>query len=185
MRSTAADIQQLRDWFRLTDATRDPILARLIESAFLFCEGETGLLFEPKSFSEVYSGDGTAELIPAQQPLVSVSSLTIDGEAVTASTGYDVDGYLLLPASNPYKVVLRGSVFTAGDYNVELVFTAGAAPSEAVRLVALELAANKYKRPDIHLQASQQLAQQTVSFTHSDLNDSMKATLSHARIYRT
>ena len=180
MITTAADLAQLKEWFKVEDDKRDGILLHLLEAAFLWCANETGLLFAPLEIQDVYSGNGKQELIPIEQPLVSVKTLKINGEEVDPSTGYTVDGYLLLPARDPYKIVLRGCFFTRGHYNVELDFTAGKRPPETLCIVARELAANKYKRPEIQLLSSVSLGQQTISYSASDLTDTMKETLNLA-----
>lgn len=89
---------------------------------------------------EEHSGDGTSILVPRKQPIVSVTSLSVAGAALTAAD-YAVFGN--------YIQLRNGMVFTRGVLNVKLTYVAGdmdVDPTVRLCATAMLVAMLNYKR---------------------------------------
>lgn len=172
-------LANVKGWLGITDTNtaRDALLTRLITAASQFIETwlnrtvSGGVL----TYNAVRDGGGGVTFVPANTPLVSITSLRIDGETIPASTGVNVPGYVF----NTHKVSLRGGYkFTRGVANVELDYTAGytAVPGE-VEQVCIEVVGARFKARDRIGISSKGLAGETISFIQNDLTRDMKATL--------
>jgi hypothetical protein len=76
--------------------------------------GKPSLGLAQITVTESYSGDGTPVLTPRQLPIISVTSLSIDGETVTDYT------------VNKTAIQLNGErVITPGNLNVSITYVAG------------------------------------------------------------
>lgn len=90
----------------ITDQT-DNLIGRLITAASVYFLRKTGFtnpdgslptnsIFNTQiAFNEWYDGNGNDRLFLRNRPIVSVSSLQVNGIAVPASTGYTVPGYVI------------------------------------------------------------------------------------------
>jgi len=166
----AVDVLDLRRWLRIETAERDEILAGLLEQAYRFAEHECGILLLEQSITEVRDGDGTSSLLLNKLPVVRVTTVTLDGEEVTESTGFGVAGWMLLPVGNPYKLFYRDGTFTAGEANLEVEYVAGAAPTADMRMAIIELAGRKYKRAEFLGQSGKNFSTQSVSYDDADVS---------------
>lgn len=94
-------------------------------------------------YAESYDGDGTDTLVLRHVPIVSVSSLSVDGTSIS-STGYKVyqSGYIRLISDSGTSLDSAlgavGAAFPAGTQNVSVSYTAdvGQVPGR-VRLAAI------------------------------------------------
>lgn len=77
--------------------------------------------FVSQSYSTVLSGIGGRRLLLPNTPVTAVSSLTIDDEAIPASTGRYVPGYVF----DDLGIWLRYYDFCRGPLNIALTYTAG------------------------------------------------------------
>ncbi len=100
----------------------DALLARLITSASSFVRSWLSSPVVPARYTETRNGTGTSRLFLRNRPVVSVSSLTVCGESVPASspspTGY---GYLY----DDTTVYLVCSLFPYAPQVVTAVYSAG------------------------------------------------------------
>ncbi len=153
-------------------------LDRLATAAIAMVERETGWALSKAEATETHDGDGGTILFLDRAPLVSITSLTIDGVAIPSSTGVTVPGYI--PYHNSIR--LRGYTFTEGMQNVVAVVTAGyeSIPTDFLQqLVAM--AAYWFVRKNSIGQSSTQFDRETTSFQASELSDGLKAWLASAR----
>jgi hypothetical protein len=132
------------------DSTADALLARLVSAASAFfaqrcCRAR--LIDDGTTITEIRDGQfGQRRMVTIESPINSVVSLSLDGRALTASTGPVNPGY----GFDPDGVFLRGSCFTTGFSNVTIAYKAGyAADSPEAAMIeqaVIELVAQKYKR---------------------------------------
>ena len=129
-----------------TYTTFDDELSRLIGSVSAEIRRMTGqaLNVPAASVTERRNGDGTSRMLLNESPAVSVSSVTVDGEAIPAQTSVTGDGFFL----DADCIELVGYTFTSGRGNVSIVYTSGwsTVPEDledaVVQLVALKFARN-------------------------------------------
>ena len=140
-----ATISDLKSLLSVTHTDDDTLFTRIVASASSYFEKQIGRTLSVSSVTEVQDGTGGRVIVPSQYPLVSVTSLKIDGETISASTGYGVDGYYL----DGDVIRLRGSFACVGEGNIELAYSAGYStiPSDVVQAV-LELSAIMYRERD-------------------------------------
>ena len=101
----------------LTDATNDSTLSWLLDAAQSKGEDETGLQFtlDPADVTETYTGDGSQRLILQRAPLVSVSTVVVNGDTIPQSTAYNMEGWFIQNG----VLKLRGSLrFYSGDSSI-------------------------------------------------------------------
>ena len=97
-----------------TLGTRGELLAAIGSSVQEALEARIGRRFEAQDYTETYDGNGRRTLFLRWDPVVSVTSVTIDTAVWTDWVARD--GGITLK---------YGSVFTAGVGNVEIVYRAG------------------------------------------------------------
>ena len=91
--------------------------------------------FLPRSFSEIRNGDGKQKMMLKNFPVLSISSLTVDGTAITAAPALlpnapTSSGYVFEPADDEppgsnQSIMLRGLCFNRGGQNVLVSYVAG------------------------------------------------------------
>lgn len=128
----------------------------------------------PTAYNEWYDGTGSPRLFVRHAPLVTVTTLTINGVAIPQSSMYGSAGYAI--HADGRSLVLRpggtgafststylsggGQVFRKGIQNINLVSTAGftAVPPD-ISLRAAQMVAINYRRRSWIDQTSQAMAQ--------------------------
>lgn len=128
----------VKDWLAepVAVTTGDALITRLIaqisQVALNYMNRPT--LFA-QAYSEVYDGVGGSVQMLRNWPVISMTSLAVDGVAVAASAAWTAGttrqaGYLLsvgddLPPGRPQSLTLAGGAFTRGRQNVLVVYRAG------------------------------------------------------------
>ena len=104
-----------------SDTDMDAILVDLLDAYNGKMENYLGVSMINSTYTESYDGDGTDCLFLNHYPIVSVTSLSIDGTAL--SVVEDADFYIY--ADKGY-IKLDDTTFTTTDYrNVDIVYVAG------------------------------------------------------------
>jgi hypothetical protein len=127
-------LANVKAWAGVTTSNDDTLLTRLVGSAsrFILSFLQRPSLFQC-AFSDVYDGVGNRVQILRHWPVLSISSLTIGIQIISAapspSTGYGC-GYVLdpwdgFPPGRPQALTLRGYDFYRGLSNVQVTYTAG------------------------------------------------------------
>jgi hypothetical protein len=122
------------------------------------------------NITERRNGNGQQQMLVRVDPIISVSSLTIDGATVPASDGQS-NGYLF----DETQIYLIGYVFTKWVQNVTLIYRAGSTANSRRQLLleaaCLATCGLWWKRRAHIDQSSQTLAQGggTIMFTMKDL----------------
>ena len=122
----------------------DTLLAALVTSASDYISTATGRLFGATSKVDTFDGDGSATHLCKYWPVASVTTLVVDGSAITARATVTGNGFVL---DGDY-VRLCGYTYTVGVQNCVLTYSAGVTIPTDIAQAAIELAAYRYKSKD-------------------------------------
>ncbi len=196
--TTVANVKASMPNFSGTDA--DPLLQRYVTAASAFFQQRTGRDLIQQSYpGEVRDGTGTARLVLAQYPVVSVASVTEDGLPVLPRAQMGDGGWVLKKPSGFGLVNGMGSLVRdgakwsrAGLMNVTIAYTAGwigpgqnlgasQIPSELEQAI-IEMVVLKFRERDRIGQKSLTIAvaggHETTVFSDTDLTPYGKTILS-------
>jgi hypothetical protein len=152
VQSNLTSLGNVAAWLGVSTADDNLLLERLIASA---SRAIHAYLQRPNllrhSFSERYDGSGAQRQMLRQWPVLSVESLAVGVQAISAAPSYGQAGYTLepwdgYPPGSPQSLLLNGFNFSRGIGNVAVTYTAGYAvlgepqtvPSAAPRLVNVD-----------------------------------------------
>jgi len=136
------DLPLFKAWLKVPDGdtSQDTVLERIGNAASEYCEERSGWLFKKRTHTLTRDGDDRPVLLRLHRPIISVTSLTIDGVALAASE-YVADG-------THGKITLKTRVFPRGVGNVVVVYEAGYDDADLpgqVVAAALDLAKAHYE----------------------------------------
>jgi len=127
------------------DATFDEVLGRIIAAVSAQFVSESGMVPTSTAYTEKRSGHGMESMTLRHAPVISVTSVSVDGVAVPAQPSVGSSGWVL----DGSTVRLVGYVFTEGTLNVSIVYTAGYAAIPAdieqavIKMVGLQFTDRK------------------------------------------
>lgn len=170
-------LSDVKYWLNIdqNNTNSDPLLTTLIASASAYIDNWTNRQFSQASVSYTANGTGSAILIVKDFPITSISSLTVDSQAIPLSDGKSF-GYLY----DDKIIYLIGTKFTKGFQNVTVALTYGYAviPND-IKQVCIELVGYKYKERERIGIASKTLAGEVISFDIKDLKEHNKNILNN------
>jgi hypothetical protein len=142
---------------------------RTITAASAFIANIIHQPLRPTTDPLVVNGNGSNRLALRYAPVISVTSVKINGQTVGAATPGGVDsGWLLDRPAN--SLVLRGRVFDKGIGNVEVVYVSGYTTIPAsVEQACLELVVTKYRERDRQGLASRSIGPESLSFAREEI----------------
>ena len=119
------------------------------------------------TLNETYDGNDSDRLLPRNFPILSVSSVMIDGVAVTQASTPVASGFLF----DARRILLRGFAFTRGVQNVQVTYTAGYASIPLdLKQAAIETFALAYRqRAHIGEKSSSLGGQVTLAYDLADI----------------
>jgi len=119
------------------------------------------------SLNENYDGNGSDRLLPRTFPIITVTSVSVDGVAIPQSTTPQIMGFLF----DTRRVLLRGFRFCRGVQNVAISYTAGYASVPLdLKQAGLEVFALAYRqRTHIGEKSNSMGGQVTLSFDMSEV----------------
>lgn len=172
-----ANIQDVKDWLELKSATDDALLGRLLTASSRAIEKYLGRPVLQQTVTELYDGNGSCRMILpllVDQPLVSVTSLTIDGTAIPAAATIADPGYRAYGS----RIVLNGYAFCRGALNVEITYVAGwtAAPEDLAQ-ACIDLVAYTYRNRSHIGVAAKTINTEVVSFIQKAIPDHVQRVL--------
>lgn len=129
-------LEQLKTWLKTPgDTSQDAVLEILGQGASDYCEARIGTQFKSRPYTITRNGDNRSKLLRLPRPILSVTSVTVDGVLLDPTTyGVDPDKGL---------IQLTTTVFTLGVRNVVVGLVAGYATADLpghVVAAALDLA---------------------------------------------
>jgi len=144
----------------------ESLLAELITEASSFAEDWCNRQFALQDYVEIRDGNNNVKMPFQNQPVVSINSLTIDGQSIPFSSSASQPGYFFTPK----LLMLRGYRFTRGLGNVEIDLQAGFAeiPASVTRGVN-EIVAYCYREGARIGMSSQAIAGETTSYIIRDM----------------
>jgi hypothetical protein len=164
-------VAELKSWLPNQGNNDDVTLQSLITNASLqvlqYIDRPHLLSSVLGPLTENYDGNDSDRLLPRNYPVISVSSLSIDGVSIPAATTATTAGYLW----DGRRILLRGFRFCRGVQNVQLSYAAGY-PSVPLDLkqAALEAFALTYRqRVRIGEKSNSMSGQVNVSFDMGDV----------------
>jgi hypothetical protein len=114
-------LDNAKAWLNLTTETDDDLISRLIVSATGYIKGWINREIELTAYSETYGGTGSTRLNVANYPILSVQSVTIDGQPIPAKPGPTLPGFTF----DFSQIILDGYRFRLGIDNVQVFYKAG------------------------------------------------------------
>ena len=141
-------VDNVKDYYGLVGANDDTLIMDLIDRATAQFETYCSRQFESRERTEEYDGNGTKYLFPKYYPITTISGILDDSDwAWGSTTEIDSTTYRI---QNENTVVRKpGNVFTKGDQNIRITYTAGYAdgsiPADLVQ-AAIEEVVRMYKR---------------------------------------
>lgn len=159
-------LTNLKTWLNLSATGDDVLLARLVTAASAFVENWLGRTVGLTAYVEARDGTGGSTLGFTVTPVVTMTSLAIDGNPVLPSPDSIAPGYVFSPS----RLALIGGCFRRGFGNVLVGYQAGYAdvPAEVEQAV-IELAALRYRERERIGLVSKGLAGETTSFAQKDM----------------
>lgn len=133
-------LEQFKGWLKISDESQDAVLEVIGQGASDYCEARIGAQFKARSYTVTRNGDNRSKLLRLPRPILSVTSLTVDGTVVDPTT-YAVD-------ADKGVLQRKTGVLAAGVANVVVVLVAGYAEGELpgqVVAAALDLAKSHYE----------------------------------------
>jgi len=173
-------LAKLKQYAQIVSFEDDTLLLRMIDAASDAIETYCSRTFLSATYNEVRDGTGQRKLTMRHFPITAVSSVTVNGQAISArqapmGTGFTFD---------EYSVRLSGSMFDTGLDNVAVTYTAGLAevPS-SIDLACCEMVALRYKARDRLGVSSKSLAGESISFTTDDFPTEVKRVLDQFKMW--
>lgn len=170
------NLAAVKGWLSISSTSEDGLLARLITAASQFIQTWLNRDIAVAPYTETRDGNGRSWMVLSNFPVLSVSSVSINGQAIPASSGFDSPGYYITPTA----LYLRGYLFDKGQANVALTYSAGYVqiPPE-IEQACIELVGLRYKERDRIGHASKAIQGETVSFTIVDMPPQVRTILNN------
>lgn len=127
-------LAQVKQYLGLSATTHDALLEGLIEAVSAQFNAFCGRKLMARDYSHLsesptydpdnalLSGSGYPELLLPQYPVISLTTMVVEGRSISASTGGGV-GWLLDSGAGVLSLI--GMIFPRGGHNVGLVYRAG------------------------------------------------------------
>ncbi len=175
-------LSDVKTYLGTADTNSDTVLTALITNASAFIETYCNRTFAQASYTETRNGGCGPKMYLANGPVVTVSSLTVNNQAVPAAPDAVSYGFVW---DTMMVYIRRGQggggpqEFYKGFQNVQVVYTAGyASIPPDVAQACIELVASKYAKRNRIDKSSETLGQQqTQAYDLSDMPKSVKAAL--------
>lgn len=143
-----------------SDTTDDALLTRLIAAASQWFETQTNRKLLSADYTDTRLGNCGRMIVPANYPVKSITSVTVDGETIPEAAGPTDYGWYLVEGTVYFRNYRLPETAL-----VELSYTAGldSVPADVEQAV-IEIAADRYKYKDRIGAMSKSIAGETVSF---------------------
>ena len=128
--TTLVSLDSFRAWMRVEDAddSKDALLVTAADAASAELEQATSLIFVTRTVTDTLDGSGRVDLWLSRRPIVSVTSVTVNGAEVDASL-YVVDAKM-------GRLRMKAGAWSEGIANAAVVYSAGYGAQGAATLPA-------------------------------------------------
>lgn len=165
----------MKNYLNLSSSNSDTLLADMINSASAYIDNWTNRTFSTVSKTVSFNGNGSNIQMLRDYPIVSVSSVVVDGKSYIPSDGKSI-GYVL----DDYAIYLIGDKFNKGFVNVSITYTSGFASVPAdIKQVAIELVAYKFKESERVGISTKTMAGEVISYDLKDIKEHVKNILNN------
>ena len=180
--SDLTTLVNLKQWLNIVSTVDDTLLARLITATSQYIQMWLNRTIPLTSYSDYRDGSDGLSMVLKNYPIVSISSLTVDGNVIPASIpsppgALDPPGYVF----DQFAIYMVGGTysFTRGYQNVFIQYQAGYAviPSE-IEQACIELASRRYRERDRIGQVSKNIGGEIVTYDQKGLSDAIQSVLS-------
>ncbi|MCE9561891.1 MAG: phage head-tail connector protein [Planctomycetes bacterium] len=131
MQPSLTTLDNTKAWLGITTTGDDLLLYQLIAKAsrYILSYLQRPDIFR-RTYTEVYDGSGSGRQILRNYPVLSVGSLAVGTNSISASPAFGQSGFMLeswdgLPPGHPQALDLYGYTFCRGNSNVAVTYTAG------------------------------------------------------------
>ena len=140
----------------------DVVLADLLEAVERAIDGWLGRSMMATDYDETYDGMGGGKIIMRNWPVLSVESVTVNGQPLQPQDAYGRCGYR---AENWLLLAEGGARFSRGTRNVRVKYRAGfETPPADIAQAIHQIVATRFKERDWTGYASKSLAGEVISF---------------------
>lgn len=170
-------------WLNVTTTTDDALLTRLVSASSQFVQTYLRRQIATASYTDVRNGNDQTEMVLANWPVVSVSSVTVSGLVVQPAPSMVAGqspsvGYLF----DDQSVYLYGFQFYRGAQNVQIAYSAGYSSTPLdIEQAVIELIALKYADRNHMGQSSKSISGEVVSYFMGDMPNGVKSLLANYR----
>lgn len=164
----------VKAYLGITAVTDDSLLTQLIASESAFIESWTNRTFNVTTQTDIFSGGGGQEHTFKFFPVVSVTSLAINGTVIPAAATINDYGYMVFDD----RLLLIGYNFGWGKRSCIVQYSAGysAIPLE-IKQACIEMVSIRYKERDRVGLNSKSMAGETTAYNVKALPDHVKSIL--------
>jgi len=178
-------LQDLKDWLSITDSSFDAQFTALISAMSAFMARYCNRDFIQQTNTEIRDGNGKQRILLKNYPVISITSVTIDGVAIPVRPNPTSSGYVAPdPADNAGLLALDGYCFNPGNKNVTIVYSAGVftgttqASASEIGWACRELCAWHWKRRQRPDEVSRSMnGAEIASFSQRDMPPEVMTTL--------
>ncbi len=168
-------LSNVKDYMQITDTSSDTVLTRLISafSQWFLSKVNRGSLLQT-SYTEQRNGQGGDSITTIYWPIQSITSVTVDGNAIPASDGI-IPGYV----NDSFTIWLKGYRFCRGRGNVQIVYSAGypTVPLDIEQAVIDQVAFTLRRQPNLGSTSQSMNGITTVAFSQAELAPGVKAVI--------
>jgi len=172
-------LDAVKAWLSLEETTDDALLSSLISATSQYIQSWLNRTFAITQYTERRDGVPYGDtLVLRNHPVVSVSSVTMDGRVIPASPDYVSNGFW----ADDVAMYLVGYRMTKGRKNVAITYTAGYATVPLdIAQACTELVALRYSERGRIGHQSKTLNGEVVSFMVKDFPPDVQTILNNYR----
>lgn len=144
-------LAEVKAYLNVTGTTADVLLQSLITAVSQAMMNYCNRTFQLQSYTETRDATGNTQWVMLNYPIVSVTSVSVNGNTIPPSTGFNGGGYGGRSGyyNGVWSVMIDGYCVPRGRRNVMIAYTAGYATIPAdLDQACIETVALKYKQKD-------------------------------------
>lgn len=174
--SDLTTVDAVKIYLGINSSADDVLIGSLVTAASAYIETWISRRFDIQNYTDLFNGYGGNSWVLRNYPVVSITSVTVNGSSISRSVSISSPGF----DSDDISVVLRGYTFCRGQLNCAIEYMGGyTVPPDEISQACIELVAARYKEKDRIGLVSKALAGETTSYSQRDMPASVKAILNN------